>query len=147
MNPHHETRNTPLDQRQRDIVDELAMLDDWMLRYQHLIDHASTLAPMDDSAKTDDALVRGCQSQVWMRTCDTHGTFHVEADSDAQIVRGLASLLVRTVDGLPSREVADADLWFVREAGLSDHLSPNRANGLDAMMRRIRADAAAFADA
>ncbi|MEM1057269.1 MAG: SufE family protein [Bacteroidota bacterium] len=138
---------TDLDTRQRAIADEFAMLDDWMLRYQHLIDHADTLDPMPEEAKTDGAIVRGCQSRVWMKTREEDGAFRILADSDAQIVRGLASLLVRAVDGLPPQTVAEADLWFVREAGLSEHLSPNRANGLDAMMRRIRTEAEALAKA
>lgn len=135
---------TDLDERQRSIVDEFAMLDDWMLRYQHLIEHGRGLPPISEAERTDDALVRGCQSRVWVTTRAEGNRFHLAADSDAQIVRGLASLLVRALDGLPPREVAEADLWFVREAGLSEHLSPNRANGLDAMIRRIQADAAAL---
>ena len=131
-----------LDARQQSIVDEFAMLDDWMLRYQHLIEHAKAMPPLPDAAKTDDALVRGCQSQVWVTAEVEDDRLRLGADSDAQIVRGLASLLVRALDGLPPREVAEADLWFVREAGLSEHLSPNRANGLEAMIRRIKAEAA-----
>ncbi|MEM6326165.1 MAG: SufE family protein [Bacteroidota bacterium] len=134
---------TELDARQQAIVDEFAMLDDWMLRYQHLIEHARSMPELPEADRTDDALVRGCQSRVWIQTRDDDGRFHLAADSEAQIVRGLASLLVRALDGLPPRTVAEADLWFVREAGLSEHLSPNRANGLDAMIRRIRQEAAA----
>lgn len=133
---------TDLDRRQQDIVDEFAMLDDWMLRYQHLIEHAKTMPTLPDEERTDDAIVRGCQSKVWVHTSLRDGAFHLRADSDAQIVRGLASLLVRAVDGLPPQVVAEADLWFIHEAGLSEHLSPNRANGLDAMVQRVRSDAA-----
>lgn len=137
--------DSELDKRQRDIVDEFAMLDDWMLRYQHLIEHAKAMPELPEEARTDAALVRGCQSRVWVTTHEEAGAFRVQADSDAQIVRGLASLLVRAFDQLPPREVATADLWFVREAGLSEHLSPNRANGLEAMIRRIKSEAAALA--
>lgn len=135
-----------LDSRQREIADEFAFLDDWMLKYQHLIEHARTMEPLAPEAKTDDRLVRGCQSKVWLRTWreDASGEprFRLETDSEAQIVRGLASLLVRTFDGLPPEAVATADLWFLAETGLAEHLSPNRANGLDAMVRQIRAAAA-----
>ena len=137
------TDTLDLDARQQEIADEFAFLDDWMLRYQHLIEHAKTMAPLAPEDKTDDRLVRGCQSRVWLRTWRKDGRFRIEADSEAQIVRGLASLLVRVFDGLPPEAVAGADLWCLREAGLAEHLSPNRANGLDAMVRRIRAEAAA----
>ena len=131
-----------LDSRQRAIAGEFAFLTDWMLRYEHLIEHAKTMPPLAPEARTDDRLVRGCQSKVWLHTWreDASGEtrFRVEADSEAQIVRGLASLLVRALDGLPPDVVSDADLWFLKETGLAEHLSPNRANGLDAMVRQIR---------
>ena len=130
-----------LDARQEAIVDEFAMLDDWMLRYQHLIEHAGQMPPLPDADKTDDRLVRGCQSRVWLRTWAENGAFHAQADSDSALVRGLASLVVRAVDGLPPREVAEGELWFAQRAGLAEHLSPNRANGLDAMMRTVRSAA------
>ena len=124
--------------RQQEIVDEFAFLDDWMLRFQQVIEHGDAMAPMDEADKTDDRLVRGCQSRVWLDAGADRDTFHVRADSESQIVRGLASLLVRVYDGLPAEEAAAVDLWFPAEIGLAEHLSPNRANGLDAMQRAIR---------
>ena len=130
------------DRRQQEIADEFAFLDDWMLRFQQVVEQGEAMAPMPDALKTDDRLVRGCQSRVWLEAGAEGGTFHVRADSDSQLVRGLAALLVRVFDGLPAEEAAAADVWFPREIGLADHLSPNRANGLDAMTRTIRRAAA-----
>lgn len=129
---------TESDRRQREIVDEFAFLDDWMLRFQQVIEHGEAMDPLPDDLKTEDRLVRGCQSRVWLAAQHEDDTFHVQADSESQIVRGLASLLVRVFDGLPAAEAASTDLWFAQEIGLAEHLSPNRANGLDAMMRTIR---------
>lgn len=129
---------TETDRRQQEIVDEFAFLDDWMLRFQQVIEHGETMPPMPDEEKADDRLVRGCQSRVWLRTWADDDRFRVQADSESQLVRGLASLLVRVFDGVPAAEAAAADLWFPEEIGLAEHLSPNRANGLDAMTRSIR---------
>ena len=132
---------TESDRRQQEIVDEFAFLDDWMLRFQHVIEHGATMPALPEAEKTDDRLVRGCQSRVWLdaRADAASGaeTFRVRADSESQIVRGLASLLARVYDGLPLAEAADATIWFPAEIGLAEHLSPNRANGLDAMRRAI----------
>jgi len=127
---------TEADRRQQAIADEFAFVDDWML--QQLIEHGEAMPPLADDAKTDDLLVRGCQSRVWLDAGTEAGTFHVRADSDSQLVRGLASVLVRVFDGLPADEAATADVWVFSKVGLADHLSPNRANGLDAMWRAIR---------
>lgn len=129
---------TESDRRQREIADEFAFLDDWMLRFQQVIEHGEAMPPMPEAEKSDDRLVRGCQSRVWLVTGADADAFHVRADSDSQLVRGLASLLVRVFDGLPPEEAATTDLWFPREIGLAEHLSPNRANGLDAMTRAIQ---------
>lgn len=133
---------TESDRRQRAIADEFDGVDDWMLRFQMVIEHGERMAPLPDALRTDDRLVRGCQSRVWLDARADGDAFHVQAESESQLVRGLASLLVRVFDGLPPDEAADADLWFSREIGLAEHLSPNRANGLDAMTRAIRHAAA-----
>lgn len=132
---------TEADRRQQEIADEFAFLDDWMLRFQQVIEHGEAMDPLPEDLKTDDRLVRGCQSRVWLDAGAEAGTFHVRADSESQLVKGLASLLVRVFDGLPAEEAAAAELWFPKEIGLADHLSPNRANGLDAMRRAIQAAA------
>lgn len=136
---------TESDRRQRAIADEFAGVDDWMLRFQQVIEHGEAMPPLPDALRTDDRLVRGCQSRAWLATETTDGVLRVQADSESQIVRGLASLLVRVYDGLPAAEAAAAELWVAREIGLADHLSPNRANGLDAMTRAIRSAAAGAA--
>lgn len=136
-----------LDQRQRAVAEELA-LGDWMLAFQHVVEHGERTG-LDASDKTDDRLVRGCQSKVWLKTwaegSDGASVFRLAADSEAAIVKGLASLLVRVFDGLPATDVATAELWFARESALSEHLSPNRANGLAAMTAQIRGEAAQMA--
>lgn len=132
---------TDADRRQREIADEFAAFDDWMLRFQQLIEYGEAMPPLPADLRTDDRLVRGCQSRVWLDAGDENGTFRVRADSESQIVRGLASLLVRVFDELPSEDAARVEVWFPREIGLADHLSPNRANGLDAMRRAIQARA------
>jgi cysteine desulfuration protein SufE len=132
---------TEADRRQQAIVDEFAFLDDWMLRFQQVIEHGEAMAPLPEALKTDGRLVRGCQSRVWLDAGAEAGAFRARADSDSQLVRGLASLLVRVYDGLPVEEARAAEVWFPREIGLAEHLSPNRANGLDAMQRALRAAA------
>ena len=134
---------TEADRRQQEIVDEFSFLDDWMLRFQQVIEHGEAMEPLPDDVKTDDRLVRGCQSRVWLATDIEGGTFRARADSESQIVRGLASLLVRVYDGLGLEDARDAEVWFPREIGLAEHLSPNRANGLDAMRRALEAAARA----
>lgn len=128
--------------RAADVVAEATMFDDWMDRYGWLIDQARSLPPMDPALKTDAAQVRGCQSRVWMHATPVGDTLTLEADADAEIPKGIAALLVRVLSGLPAREIARADLAFLDEIGLREHLSPKRATGLDKMVERIRTLAA-----
>lgn len=139
------TGTDSLRERQREIVEEFALLDDWMLRYQQMIEHGERLSPMAPEFKTDDRLVKGCQSRVWIRPYTEAGRFRVEADSESALVKGLASLIVRVVDDQPPGAVAEAELSFLDELELADHLSPNRANGLHAMVETIRRYARAAA--
>ncbi len=132
---------TESDRRQQEIVDEFSFLDDWMLRFQQVIEHGEAMDPLPDDAKTDDRLVRGCQSRVWLDADLEGDTFRARADSESQIVRGLASLLVRVFDGLEAEEARAVEVWFPKEIGLAEHLSPNRANGFDAMRRALEAAA------
>lgn len=136
---------TESDRRQQEIVDEFEFLDDWMLRFQQVIDHGEKMLALPEADKTEARLVRGCQSRVWLDAHADGDTFSVRADSESQIVRGLASLLARVYDGLPLADAAATEVWFPAEIGLADHLSPNRANGLDAMQRAIRQSAQAGA--
>lgn len=125
--------------RQRDLVDEFAFLDDWMLRYQHIIEHGDSLEPLSETEKTDDRLVRGCQSQLWFVPEIMNGTFHLKADSDSALVKGLASLIIRVVDAQPVDAIANAEFSFLDDLELKEHLSPNRANGLHSMVTTIQA--------
>lgn len=135
-----------IDERAREVVEEFSFFDDWTDRYAHLIEQARALPPLDDRYRTDEHRVRGCQSQVWLHAApEEDGRVHFEADSDALITKGLIALLVRVLGGQPAAEVARADLAFLDEIGLKEHLSPNRANGLAAMVARMKAEAAAYA--
>ncbi len=124
---------------QDEIIEEFSQLDDWMDRYQMLIDLGNELSPMDNSYKTDDNLIDGCQSRVWLtvsKTADNTLTF--KAESDALIVKGIIALLIRVFDGQTPDDILNADLYFIRDIGLQEHLSPTRSNGLAAMVKQIR---------
>ncbi len=131
----------PIAARGAEVAAEFALLDDWMDRYAHLIEGARALPPMSDALKTEANRVRGCQSQVWLHATRDGGRVFYQADSDALITRGLVALLVRVLNGQPSAAVATADLAFLQETGLAEHLSPSRANGLAAMVARMKAEA------
>lgn len=126
-------------ERSREVVEEFALLEDWTDRYGHLIEQARSLPLIDEAYKTDDYRVRGCQSQVWLHAARSDDRLILRADSDAIITKGLIALLLRVLDGQPAQAVLDAELEFLDEIGLREHLSPGRANGLAAMVSRIRA--------
>ena len=130
---------------QRELIDQFADIDDWMDRYAYIIDMGNALEPMDDSLKTPDRLIEGCQSRVWLDAQpDADGRLNFTADSDAIIVKGIISMLVEVLSGHTPDEILDADLHFINDIGLSEHLSPTRSNGLVAMLKQIRAYAAAY---
>ncbi len=131
-----------LQQRQQEIIDEFQFFDSWMDKYQYLIDLGRELEPMDDAAKTEENLVRGCQSQVWMQTEGTADAVTIQANSDAAIVSGLIALVVRLYSGASAQEIIDTEPEFVQAIGLAQHLSPTRANGLASMLTRLKSDAA-----
>ncbi len=131
-----------LQQRQQEIIDEFQFFDSWMDKYQYLIDLGRELEPMDDAAKTEENLVRGCQSQVWMETTGTADAVSIQANSDAAIVSGLIALVVRLYSGASAQEIIDTEPEFVQAIGLAQHLSPTRANGLASMLARLKSDAA-----
>jgi len=130
-----------IEQAQREIVDEFSLFDDWMDRYQYLIDLGRKLPELPEEEKTDDRLLDGCQSQVWLITEGDAGHLEFRANSDAAIVSGLIALILRVYSGRSAREILDSEPVFVREIGLSQHLSPTRANGLNAMLGEIRRQA------
>ena len=129
---------------QDEIIEEFCELDDWMDRYQLLIDLGEEQAPLPDSDKTDQNLIDGCQSRVWI-TCEEHdGHLDFRAESDALIVKGIISLLIKVLSGHTPDEILNADLYFIDKIGLKEHLSPTRSNGLLSMVKQMRMYALAF---
>ncbi|MBQ7689884.1 MAG: SufE family protein [Muribaculaceae bacterium] len=132
---------------QEEVIEEFDGLDDWMDRYAVIIDMGNALEPLDEAHKTPENLIDGCQSRVWVHATTTaDGLLHIEADSDALIVKGIIAMLVRVLGDHTPHDILEADLHFIADIGLQDHLSPTRSNGLLAMLRRIR-DIAATAGA
>lgn len=130
-----------IDQAQHDIVEEFSLFDDWMDRYQYLIDLGRKLPELSEEEKTDDRLLDGCQSQVWLIAKGDAERLEFRANSDAAIVSGLIALLLRVYSGHSASEILASEPTFVNEIGLSQHLSPTRANGLNAMLSEIRRQA------
>ena len=129
---------------QDEIIEEFAGLDDWMDKYQLLIDLGNEQEPLDEQYKTESNLIDGCQSRVWLQADEADGIVSFRAESDALIVKGIVSLLIRVLSGHTPQEILDADLYFIDEIGLKEHLSPTRSNGLLAMVKQMRAYALAF---
>ena len=134
-----------IDQIQNDIVDEFSEVDDWMDRYGMIIDLGNQLPAIDERYRTPDHLIEGCQSRVWVNAELTpEGKVHYTADSDAIIVKGIISLLVKVLDDQTPDDILNADLHFINDIGLSEHLSPTRSNGLLAMLKQMKLYALAF---
>lgn len=134
-----------IEQRQQELISEFADIDDWMDRYAYIIDLGNALPEIDEAKKTPDNLIEGCQSRVWLdANIDDEGRMHFTADSDAIIVKGIISLLINVLDGLTPDEIINADLHFIDDIGLGEHLSPTRSNGLLAMVKQIKMYALAF---
>ena len=124
-------------QAQRAIIDEFSLFPDWMDRYQYLIDLGRKLPQLEDSEKSDENLLEGCQSQVWLLLSDDPENVEIRANSDAAIVSGLIALIVRVYSGATARQILETEPFFIGEIGLSHHLSPTRSNGLHAMLKAI----------
>ena len=133
-----------INELQDEIVEEFLELDDWMDRYQLLIDMGGELEPMDDSMKTEQTLIDGCQSRVWINADCIDGCLVMTAESDALIVKGIIALLLRVLNNQTPRDILDSELYFIDRIGLRDHLSPTRSNGLLAMVKRIHDYAVAY---
>ena len=129
---------------QDEIIAEFSDFDDWMDRYQLLIDLGSEQQPLDERYKTDQNLIEGYQSRVWLQADDVDGRLVFRAESDALIVKGIVALLVRVLSGHTPDEILSADLYFIDRIGLREHLSPTRSNGLLAMVKQMRMYALAF---
>lgn len=133
-----------INELQDEIIEQFSDFDDWMDRYQLLIDLGSEHKPLDEQYKTEQNLIDGCQSRVWLQADLIDGQVVFQAESDALIVKGLVSLLVEVLSGHSPQEILDADLYFIERIGLQEHLSPTRSNGLLAMIKQMRMYALAF---
>lgn len=133
-----------INEAQDEIIDEFSAFDDWMDKYQLLIDLGNELPPLDKKYKTEQNLIDGCQSNVWLQADYADGRVVFQAESDALIVKGLVSLLLRVLSGHTPQEIIDADLYFIEKIGLNAHLSPTRSNGLAAMLKQMKMYALAF---
>ena len=133
-----------INETQDEIIAEFSDFDDWMDRYQLLIDLGSEQQPLNERYKTDQNLIEGCQSRVWLQADDVDGRLVFQAESDALIVKGIVALLIRVLSGHTPDEILEADLDFIDRIGLREHLSPTRSNGLLAMVKQMRMYALAF---
>lgn len=133
-----------INELQDEVIEEFSELDDWMDRYQLLIDLGNEQAPLDEQYKTEQNLIEGCQSRVWLQADYADGLVHFQAESDALIVKGIISLLIQVVSGHTPDEILESDLYFIERIGLKEHLSPTRSNGLLAMVKQMRMYALAF---
>ena len=129
---------------QNEIVDEFNMFDSWMEKYEYLIDLGKNIPKISSENKTDDNIIKGCQSKVWLHAIEDNGKVNFFADSDAIITKGIISLLIRTFSGQKPQDIIESDLDFIDKIGLRQHLSPNRANGLNNMIKKIKFYAIGF---
>ena len=129
---------------QDEIIEEFVQLDDWMDRYQLLIDLGEDSGTLEAADKNEQNLIDGCQSRVWLVCSEKDGVLTFSAESDALIVKGIVSLLIRVLSGHTAAEILAADLYFIRKIGLAEHLSPTRSNGLLAMVKQMRMYALAY---
>jgi cysteine desulfuration protein SufE len=129
---------------QEEIVDEFSMFDDWMQRYEYIIDLGKNLPLIQEEFKTDDNLIKGCQSKVWLKGEQNEDRIVFTADSDAILTKGIIAILIRTFSNQTATDILNADMDFIDEIGLKEHLSPTRANGLVSMIKNIKMYALAF---
>ena len=129
---------------QDEIIEEFSGFDDWMDKYQLLIDLGNEQEPLDEKYKTEQNLIDGCQSRVWLQADLVDGKIHFSAESDALIVKGIVALLIRVLSDQTPQDILDADLYFIEQIGLKEHLSPTRSNGLLAMVKQMKVYALAF---
>ena len=134
------------DRIQEDIIEEFSVFDEWLDKYDYLIELSDTLPAIADEHRTDNYVIKGCQSRVWVAAELRDGKVYYTADSDAIITKGIIALLVRVMNGRTAREAAELDLYFIDAIGLGENLSPTRSNGLRAMIAQMKLDARIFAE-
>lgn len=133
-----------IEEAQEEVIEEFNCFDDWMDKYQLLIDLGNEQKPLPEEYKTEKNLIDGCQSRVWLQADYTNGTVTFQGESDALIVKGIVTLLIRVLSGHTPDEILNADLHFIHDIGLTEHLSPTRSNGLLAMLKQMKLYAMAF---
>ena len=133
-----------IEEIQEEIVDEFSMFDDWMQRYEYIIELGKSLPLIDEKYKTEENIIKGCQSKVWVHADEKDGNVVFTADSDAILTKGIIAILIRTFSNHSPKEILDANTDFIDEIGLKEHLSPTRANGLVSMIKQIKMYALAF---
>ncbi|MFU8843291.1 MAG: SufE family protein [Bacteroidales bacterium] len=133
-----------IQETEKKIVDEFSLFDDWMDRYNHLIEMGNSLPVIEEKFKTDQYLISGCQSRVWLMAEMQDGKVIFKADSDAVITKGIVNLLIRVLSGRKPEEIINADMKFLDQIGLREHLSPTRANGLTSMIKQMKLYAIVF---
>ena len=133
-----------INELQDEVIAEFSDFDDWMDRYQLLIDLGNEQEPLDEKYKTEQNLIEGCQSRVWLQADYKDGKILFQGDSDAVIVKGIVSLLISVLSDHTPQEILDADLYFIEKIGLKEHLSPTRSNGLVAMVKQMHLYAVAY---
>ena len=127
-----------IEELEQEIIDEFSIFDDWMQKYEYIIELGKELPIIDDQKKTEDRLIDGCQSRVWLDVAVENNKMLFTADSDAIITKGIIALLIRVFNNESPKEVATADLRFIAEIGLHEHLSPTRSNGLASMIKKMK---------
>lgn len=130
-----------IEEKQQEIVSEFSLFDDWMEKYEYIIDLGKDLPLIDENLKTEDRLIEGCQSRVWLNSEIIDGKMNYTADSDAIITKGIIGLLIRVMNSEKPKTVVETDLHFIKDIGLQEHLSPTRANGLAGMVKRMKLEA------
>ena len=133
-----------LEEKKQQVIEDFSMYEEWLDKYEYLIELGKALEPFSDAEKTEDRLIKGCQSRVWLASELKGGKLYFRADSDAVITRGIVSLLIRTFDNQTPADILSADISFIEKIGLKEHLSPTRSNGLTAMLKQIKIYALAF---
>jgi cysteine desulfuration protein SufE len=131
-------------EKEEAMIDDFAIYDDWMEKYEYIIELGKDLPMIDESLKTDDRIIKGCQSKVWMNAELKDGLVHFTADADAIIAKGIIALLIQVLSGEKPQDIVDAKLDFIKEIGLQEHLSPTRSNGLVSMVKQMKMDALAL---
>ncbi len=127
-----------INQIQNEIIEDFSLFDDWMEKYEYIIDMGKSLPLIDEKYKTDDYIIKGCQSKVWLKAEKEGDRVNFYADSDAIITKGIIALLIKVLSGQKAEQIATADLYFIEKIGLKEHLSPTRSNGLVSMIKQMK---------